>query len=146
MACGYPTLTHQRAGLMLLTWHCFAQLHLILLHLFTYSRGLACLLPGVTLVAEHNVGALAALPCLLQDWALHGKKMHSSSLFCQGTAGILWRVCAGLNTASFTVVESFLVVCYSRYWPSNSCCCFPVASSLNVEYARIHSSSCSFFA
>lgn len=51
---------------------------LILLHPFTYSRGLACLLPGVTLVAEHNVGAHAALPCLVQDWALHGKKMRTS--------------------------------------------------------------------
>lgn len=59
-----------------LTLLCSASL--ILLHPLTYSRGLACLLPGVTLVAEHNVGAHAALPCLVQDWALHGKKMHTS--------------------------------------------------------------------
>lgn len=31
-------------------------------------------MPGVTLVVEHNVGAHAALPRLVQNWALHGKK------------------------------------------------------------------------
>lgn len=36
---------------------------------------------GVTLVAEHNVGAHAALPCLVQDWALHGKRIHTKLLF-----------------------------------------------------------------
>lgn len=74
--CIYRLLTVRRwrAGLVLLTWHCCAQLLLILLHPVTYSRGLDCVLLGVTLVAVHNVGAHAALPCLMQDWALHGKK------------------------------------------------------------------------
>lgn len=36
------------------------------------------MLLGVTLVAEHNVGAHAALPCLMQDWVLHGKETHAA--------------------------------------------------------------------
>lgn len=37
---------------------------------------LVLLLPGVTLVVEDNVGVHAALPRLVQNWALHGKKIH----------------------------------------------------------------------
>lgn len=76
LGCGF-----EKAGLMLLTWYCCAQLLLILLHPFTYSRGLSCLLPGVTLVVEHNVGAHAALSRLVQDWALHGKKCIHAAIF-----------------------------------------------------------------
>lgn len=123
-----------RAGLMLLTWHCCAQLLLILLHPFTYSRGLSCLLPGVTLVVEHNVGAHAALPRLVPDWALHGKKMHTCCYLFVGERQGCAVLCGCLNTSS-VIMASSLIVCFfgNRNCPSNSGCCFIVGWSLNGE-------------
>lgn len=129
MACEYGLLTVRqwRAGLMLLTWHCCVQLLLILLHPFTYSRGLACLLPGVTLVAEHNVGAHAALPRLVQDWALHGKKMHTCCCLCdrEQQGCVLCCVHAEMNNVSFTMVN-LPMLCFEtdtdQKWLLLHCC------------------------
>lgn len=67
------------------------------------------MLPGVTPVAEHNVGALAALPCLLQDWALHGKRKLETTMV------IVIERFAGVNTVSFTAVLALQFVFCNNY-------------------------------
>lgn len=97
-------------------WPGTAQLSLILLHPFTYSRGLGCLLPRVTLVVERNVGAHAAVPCLVQDWALHGKKMQTCWYLFAGEQEGMRSVClcVRLNILLLVLVcfYSFLAVLY----------------------------------
>lgn len=74
------------------------------------------MLPGVTLVAEHDVGAHAALPCLVQDWAVHGKRiLVGCSRFSETTAAIVFERFAGVNTVSFTAVLALLFVFCNNY-------------------------------
>lgn len=113
---GQLTARRWWAGPMLLTWYSTV--------CSLTPEGLACLLPGVALVAEHNVGALAALPCLLQDWAVHGKGMlvalRSQQRLCCETF-------ADVNTVSFTAVLGLLFVFCNNNWPSHRCsCCCPL--------------------
>lgn len=126
------TALHRRAG-MLLTSSTLP---------FTYSRSFICLLPGVTPVAVHDVGACAALPCLLQDRALHGKKTHASC--CQFWSNIrdfeldthLMKYCEFRRSSTVRLLH------FVTQRPSSSCLRFTVAWLLNEDYTLIYSSRC----
>lgn len=108
---------------------------------FTYSRSFICLLPGVTPVAVHDVGACAALPCLLQDRALHGKKTHTSC--CQ-----VWKKIRGFALGTHLIEYCLVLSQFNRALlhfvtqGSSSCLCFTAAWLLNEEYTLIYSSRC----
>lgn len=98
------------------------------------------MLPGVTLVAEHNVGAHAALPCLVQDWALHGKRerekcIHAAVCLLEDSRDVVL-CCVGVDWIESCLVSSgfnliFLCLETDTDQSSSGWCCTVVAWSLN---------------
>lgn len=100
---------------------------LIRLCLFTYSRGLGLFVAGsYACAAVRNVRAHAALPCLLQDWAVHGKTTLVGCSRLDHDGNCVFQTFAGVSAARFDAVPAPPFVFCSNYCPSGCLCsCLP---------------------